>query len=209
MSPWVNSLFVDHALLRVAWLNWGVVESGALYRSNHPLPWQLAEAARRHGIRSVINLRGHREACGSDALGRAEAARLGLHHADQPLESRGAPHKDRVQRLIGLYRSLPRPILIHCKSGADRTGLAAGVWRLIHGGTAAEAMAELSLRFGHVSAARTGILDAFFARYAGAEAEGVPFEDWLARDYDEAELRASFRPQAVASWFTDRVLRRE
>ncbi len=209
MSPWVNSLFVDHALLRLAWRNWGVVESGALYRSNHPLPWQLAEATRRHGLRSVINLRGHRTSCGSDALGRAEAARLGLAHADQPLESRGAPHKDRMLRLIGLYRSLPRPILIHCKSGADRTGLAAGVWRLIHGGTAAEAAAELSLRFGHVSAARTGILDAFFAQYAQAEAKGVPFEDWLQRDYDEAALRASFAPRPLASWFTDRVLRRE
>ena len=209
MSPWVNSLFVDHALLRVAWRNWGVVESGALYRSNHPLPWQLEAAARRHGLRSVINLRGHREACGSDALGRAEAARLGLVHADQPLESRGAPHKDRVQRLIGLYRTLPKPILIHCKSGADRTGLAAGVWRLIHGGTAAAALGELSLRFGHVSAARTGILDAFFVRYAEAEARGVPFERWLAEDYDEAALRASFAPRPVASWITDRVLRRE
>lgn len=209
MSPWVNSLFVDHALLRLAWRNWGVVESGALYRSNHPLPWQLAQAARRFGIRSVINLRGHRESCGSDALGRAAAARLGLHHADQPLESRGAPHKDRLLRLIGLYRSLPRPILIHCKSGADRTGLAAGVWRLIGGGTAAEAAAELTLRHGHVSAARTGILDAFFHAYAAAEAKGVPFEEWLARDYDEAALRASFAPRPVAAWFTDRVLRRE
>ncbi len=209
MSPWVNSLLVDHALLRLAWRNWGVVESGALYRSNHPLPWQLAAAARRHGIRSVINLRGHRQACGSDALGRQEAARLGLAHADQPLESRGAPHKDRMQRLIGLYRTLPRPILIHCKSGADRTGLAAGVWRLIHGGTAAEAASELSLRFGHVSAARTGILDAFFAQYTHAEARGVPFEQWLERDYDEAALRAAFKPRAAASWFTDRVLRRE
>ncbi|MFL1461966.1 fused DSP-PTPase phosphatase/NAD kinase-like protein [Roseococcus sp. DSY-14] len=209
MSPWLNSLLVDHALLRLPWRNWGVVESGALYRSNHPLPWQLEQAARRHGLRSVINLRGHRPDCGSDALGRAAAARLGLAHADQPLESRGAPHKDRLQRLIGLYRSLPRPILIHCKSGADRTGLAAGVWRLIHGGTAAEAARELSWKHGHVAAARTGILDAFFAAYAPAEARGVPFEEWLADEYDEAALRAGFRPQPVAAWLTDHVLRRE
>ncbi len=209
MSPWLNSLLVDHALLRLPWRNWGVVESGALYRSNHPLPWQLAQATRRHGIRSVINLRGHRPECGSDTLGRAEAARLGLHHADQPLESRGAPHKDRLQRLIALYREMPRPILIHCKSGADRTGLAAGVWRLIHGGTAAEAARELSWRHGHVAAARTGILDAFFAEYATAEARGMPFEDWLAREYDEAALRAGFRPKPVAAWLTDHVLRRE
>ena len=87
---WINSLFVDHAFLRISWRNWGVVESGRLYRSNHPLPWQIREAAKRHGIRSMINLRGHRATCGSDALSRAAAAELGLVHADQPFESRGA-----------------------------------------------------------------------------------------------------------------------
>ena len=209
MTPWVNSLFVDHALLRIAWRNWGVVESGRLYRSNHPLPWQLAEAVRRQGIRSVINLRGLRSECGSDTLGRAAAAKLGLAHADQPFESRGAPHRDRLLRLIGLYRTLPQPILIHCKSGADRTGLAAGIWHLLEGRSAAVAAKELDLRYGHVSAARTGILDAFFAAYAEAEARGTPFEEWLARDYDETALRAAFQPRPIASWFNDQVLRRE
>ena len=206
---WINSLFVDHALLRIPWRNWGVVESGRLYRSNHPLPWQLEAAAKRHGIRSVINLRGHRVTCGSDTLGREAAVALGLTHADQPFESRGAPHKDRLMKLIALYRTLPEPILIHCKSGADRTGLAAGIWHLLQGRGAAAAMAELSLRYGHIAAARTGILDAFFAEYATAEARGVAFETWLATEYDEVALRAGFKPQAMASWFTDTVLRRE
>jgi len=209
MTAWINSLFVDHAFLRIPWRNWGVVESGRLYRSNHPLPWQLAEAARRHGIRSVINLRGHRRDCGSDALGRDEAARLGLVQADQPFESRGAPHKDRLLRLIQLYRTLPEPILIHCKSGADRTGLAAGVWHLIHGRDAASAARELTLRHGHVAAARTGILDAFFIAYAEAEARGLDFETWLSTEYEEEKLRAAFQPRPVASWITDKVLRRE
>lgn len=209
MTSWLNSLFVDHAFLRIGWRNWGVVESGRLYRSNHPLPWQLAEAVRRHGIRSVINLRGHRMECGSDALGRAEAARLGLAHADQPLESRGAPHKDRLQRLIHLYRTMPEPILIHCKSGADRTGVAAGVWHLIHGRDSATAARELSWSYGHVAAARTGILDTFFVAYAEAEARGLGFEEWLATEYDEVALRAEFKPRPVASWITDKVLRRE
>lgn len=206
---WLNSLFVDHAFLRISWRNWGVVETGRLYRSNHPLPWQIREAAKRHGIRSVINLRGHRAACGSDALGRAAAAAAGLVHADQPFESRGAPHKDRLLKLIGLYRSLPEPILIHCKSGADRTGLAAGVWHLLQGRGSAAAMAELTLRHGHIAAARTGILDAFFAQFAEAEARGADFEAWLAEDYDEAALKAAFKPRPVAAWFTDAILRRE
>ncbi|WP_198371693.1 tyrosine-protein phosphatase [Roseomonas rosulenta] len=210
-SAWLNSLFVDHALLRLGWRNWGVVESGRLYRSNHPTPWQLDQAVRRHGIRTVINLRGHREACGSDALGRQAAAALGLEHIDAPLESRGAPHKDRVLRLAGIFARMTEPGLIHCKSGADRTGLAAGIWLLARGGTVEQALDQLSLRFGHVAAARTGILDAFFRSYAAfVKTHGAkPFLDWVREDYSEDALRASFRSTPWADRLVDGVLRRE
>ncbi len=210
-AAWLNSLFVDHALLRLGWRNWGVVQSGRLYRSNHPTPWQMEQAVRRHGIRTVINLRGHREACGSDALGRQAAAALGLQHIDAPLESRGAPHKDRILRLADIFARMQEPALIHCKSGADRTGLAAGIWLLAQGGEVEAALGQLSLRFGHVAAARTGILDAFFRRYAAfVKAEGAkPFLDWVREDYDEDVLRAEFTSTPWADRLVDGVLRRE
>lgn len=207
MRRWLNALFVDHALFRLVWRNWGVVEAGRLYRSNHPLPWQIRAAVRRHGIRTIINLRGHRQDCGADALSRAEAARLGVTLIDAPFESRGAPHRDRIERLVALLPSLREPILIHCKSGADRTGLIAAVWLLLQGRPPAEAMRQLSLRYGHFAAARTGILDAFVALYAKAWPK--PFLQWLREDYDEAALRRDFRSRKWADAITDGLLRRE
>src|SRR5690349_21376093 len=91
-KAWSDSLFVDHAIFRVVWTNWAAVIPGRMYRSNHPTPARLARAIRKHGIRTIVNLRGHRQ-CGSDALSREAAARLGLTHIDAPFESRGAPHK--------------------------------------------------------------------------------------------------------------------
>jgi protein tyrosine phosphatase (PTP) superfamily phosphohydrolase (DUF442 family) len=210
-AAWFNSLFVDHAALRIPWRNWGVVEPGRLYRSNHPLPWQLDAAQRRFGLRSVINLRGHRESCGSDALGRARAGELGLVHADAPFESRGAPHKDRILRLVDLLAEMPEPLLIHCKSGADRTGLIAGIWLLLQGRPVEAALDQLHWRFGHVSASRTGILDAFFRDYAAFQTQNgpKPFLDWLRQDYDEAALRATFQSRPWADRLVDKVLRRE
>ena len=207
MRRWLNALFVDHALFRLVWRNWGVVEAGRLYRSNHPLPWQIRAAVRRHGIRTIINLRGHRQDCGADALSRAEAARLGVTLIDAPFESRGAPHRDRIERLVALLPNLREPILIHCKSGADRTGLIAAVWLLLQGRPPAEAMRQLSLRYGHFAAARTGILDAFVALYAKAWPK--PFLQWLREDYDEAALRRDFRSRKWADAITDGLLRRE
>lgn len=208
LTAWLDALFVDHAALRLGWRNWHVVAPGRLYRSNHPMPWQIAQAVRRFGLRTVINLRGQR-ACGADALSRGAAARLGLVHLDHPLESRGAPHRDRILRLAETFRTMQEPALLHCKSGADRAGLASGVFLLLNGGTSAEALTELTWRQGHVSRSRTGILDAFFLRYR-AEAEGrLPFLDWVRDEYDEDRLRADFRAGGLASFLVDRVLRRE
>lgn len=206
-AAWRDSLLVDHAVFRLVWTNFAEVHPG-LYRSNHPTPGQLAAAKRRWGLHTLINLRGRRF-CGSDALSRDAAERLGLRHIDMAFESRGAPHRDRILRFHGIWQSLDGPALMHCKSGADRAGLASGLAILFRGGTAADALRQLSWRFGHWRAARTGILDAFFHLYA-REAEGrVPFLQWVRDEYDEDALRRDFKAHGLASFVTDRVLRRE
>jgi protein tyrosine/serine phosphatase len=208
ISAWRDSLFVDHAVFRTVWTNFAEVLPGRLYRSNHPTPGNLAAAARRLRLRTLINLRGQRF-CGSDALSRDTAAKLGLHHVDMAFESRGAPHRDRILRYAEILKDLQTPALMHCKSGADRAGLAAGLAIVIEGGTTEEALKQLSWRFGHWKRARTGILDAFFLRYA-AEAEGrIPFLTWVEHEYDEVELKRDFVAGGIASFITDRILRRE
>ena len=205
---WRESLLIDHAVFRLFWSNLAEVVPGKLYRSNHPTPARLAEAARRLQLRTLVNLRGHRQ-CGSDALSRDAARRLGLQHIDMAFESRGAPHRDRILRFHGLYGSLATPALMHCKSGADRAGLASGLAIIFEGGSAAQALAQLSWRFGHWKASRTGILDAFFIRYATTAEGRLPFLDWVRDEYDEDRLRADFHANGLASFINDRVLLRE
>jgi protein tyrosine/serine phosphatase len=202
---WLDALVIDHAVFRLAWSNCAAVAPGRLYRCNHPTPQRLAALTRRYGLKTLINLRGETHN-GSDALSRDAAARLGLDFIDMALESRGAPQRDRILRLHGIFRDMRAPALMHCKSGADRAGLAAGLFVLFQGGTAREALQQLSLRFGHIRQARTGILDAFFHHYA-REAEGKkPFLDWVREDYDEAALRRDFHANGLASFINDWVL---
>ena len=205
---WADSVIADHAVFRVLWTNMAEVIPGRLWRSNHPTPGHLRAAAQRLGLRTVINLRGPRP-CGSDALSRDTAQRLGLQHLDMAFESRGAPHRDRVLRFAEIYRGLDAPALMHCKSGADRAGLASGLAILFEGGRAADALGQLSWRFGHVSRSRTGVLDAFFVQYA-ARAEGrLSFLDWVRDEYDEVALKRDFVAGGLASFVNDRVLKRE
>lgn len=205
---WVDSLFIDHAIFRLAWSNLAPVVPGKVYRCNHPTPFRLRRMARRLGIRTVINLRGRTQS-GSDALSREAARQLGLAFHDMAFESRGAPHRDRILRLHSIYTAMQTPAILHCKSGADRAGLAAGLIVMFEGGSAADALRQLSLRFGHVRQAKTGILDAFFLRYQ-RDCEGrKPFLDWVRDEYDEAALRRDFHANGLASFINDWVLAHE
>eukprot|EP01037_Dinobryon_pediforme_P004358 gene4358-4406_t len=204
-AAWIDSLFVDHAVFRTLWDNLAEVVPGKLYRTNHPTPGRLARLTRRLGLVTLINLRGHRR-CGSDALSRDAAGRLGLVHIDMAFESRGAPHRDRILRFAEIYKNLQTPALMHCKSGADRAGLASGLAVIFEGGTAAEARKQLHIRFGHFSRSATGILDAFFIHYEKVAEGRMPFLEWVATEYDEVALRANFRAHGLSSFINDRVL---
>ena len=205
---WSDSLFVDHAVFRLAWTNFHEVVPGKVYRCNHPTPARLRRAARLLGLRTLVNLRGHRR-CGSDALSREAAGRLGLAHVDMAFESRGAPHRVRILRFAGLYQSLTFPMLMHCKSGADRAGLASGLVVLFEGGTAQQALAQLSWRSGHFRRSRTGILDAFFLR-SQADADGrLPLLTRVSTAYDEPGFKHAFTARALSSFLSEQVLGRE
>lgn len=214
-NAWIDALFIDHAILRLGWTNFAAVKPGALYRSNHPVPFRLAQFTREAGLRTLINLRGQ---CrnGSDALSRDAANRLHLDFHDMALDSRGAPQRDRILRLAEIYRTMQRPALIHCKSGADRAGIAAALFILTEGGTVAAARTQLTWRFGHIRHSNTGILDAFLDLYE-REGEGrKPFLAWVAEDYDQTALRTAYDasstagiPRRIARFLNDRLLVRE
>jgi protein tyrosine/serine phosphatase len=207
-AAWIDSLVFDHSVLRLGWGNVAEVIPGKLYRSNHPTPMRLVRLVRRLGLRTLINVRGKR-ACGSDALSRDAAARLGLAHIDMAFESRGAPHRERILRFAEIYRTMVPPALLHCKSGADRAGLASALAIIFEGGSAADALGQLSLKYGHFSRSKTGVLDAFFHLYA-REAEGrLAFLDWVRTEYDEVALRTGFRAHGLSSFINDRILVRE
>jgi hypothetical protein len=80
---------------------------------------------------------------------------------------------------------------------------------MFEGGTAADALKQLSWRYGHFSRSNTGILDAFFRLYQQTAEGRVPFLEWVATEYDEAALRASFRSHGLSNFLNDYLLARE
>lgn len=126
------------------------VISGELYRSAQPGEGDLGAIVRRYGIASVLNLRGAAPGQAWYETERAEAERLGLVHADFAMSASRAIGQEEAERLIDLMRDMPKPLLVHCRHGADRTGLAVALYlAAIAGAGERAAEAALSIRYGH------------------------------------------------------------
>ena len=53
---------------------------------------------------------------------------MGVEHYDIRMSAKRLPHRKDLLKLIELYETAPRPILIHCQGGADRTGEASAMY---------------------------------------------------------------------------------
>ena len=208
VAAWLSMLVVDHGIVRVVYANRARV-APEFWRSAQPTPRQVAWFAGRGG-RTIVNLRGGREH-GSWPLEREACQRHGIALVDFVVRSREAPERDAVAGAARFLDGLSYPILVHCKSGADRAGLFSALYLILReGATAAQARRQLSPRFGHFRFAKTGILDAFLDAYEReGEAAGLGFQRWAEEVYDPARVTASFRAGFWSSLAADRLLRRE
>ncbi|TPI18377.1 tyrosine-protein phosphatase [Mesorhizobium sp. B4-1-1] len=136
----------DHPSERYA-----IVE-GQAYRSAQPTADEIAVYHHDQHIAAIINLRG--AAPGQkwyDAELRA-AKELGIRHIDFAMSARTTLTRQQSFALIALMKSAPKPLLIHCQAGSDRSGLAAALYMaaIAHTGEK-KSEAQLSIRFGHVA----------------------------------------------------------
>ncbi len=132
--------------------NFHTVIAGELYRSAQPSAKDIALYKEKYGIRSIVNLRG--ESTGADWYDAevAQSERLGIQHVDFAMASSDHISLDKANRLVAILRDAPKPLLIHCHSGADRTGLASVIY-LQQIAKVEEETAELQLTplYGHLA----------------------------------------------------------
>ena len=204
---WIELIVKDHGFLRIAWHNQHQIADG-VWRSNQPGPGRIAKLADQ-GIKTIINLRGPRDDGGWQLEAEA-CSKAGIALFDFTTRSRAAPSKTMLFDAKSLFAKIHKPVLMHCKSGADRAGLMSALYLLIvENQPASIAIGQLALKYGHVKAAKTGLLDAFFAAYLPYEKDGMAFYDWVDQIYDPTELTAQFQAQDWAVRLTDTILRRE
>ena len=184
-------LFVDHGIVRLAYLNLHQVGDG-VWRAGQPTPGQLRAFARRGG-RSVVSLRAGR-GFGSLPLELEACRDAGLTFHNLIIRSRTLPSRDELRAVARFFESMQRPVMLHCKSGADRSGFASALYLMLaENRPVAEARKQLAFRYGHNRHSKTGVLDAFFDAYERDTAtRPMPLLEWVETLYDPESITAGF-----------------
>ena len=123
---------------------------------------------KEHGIKSILNLLGNRpdKAWYVDEIAVSKA--LGVEHHDYGISASEVVSASKLDEILKILRDAPKPILVHCNNGADRSGLVAAVYLAeIKGVVLDEAGGQLSLYYGHFPwlLSTTGAMDESFQIY--------------------------------------------
>ena len=148
--------------------NFHPIVAGIAYRSGQMGGDKLERTVERYGIKSIINLRGENAAAEWYREETEVAKRSHVIHYDMRLSSGQELSPSQMDELVALMKSAPKPVLIHCDGGADRSALASALYRFaIEGEAPEEAEQELSVWYGHAPLFRPRVraMDRSFQSY--------------------------------------------
>lgn len=166
--------------------NFHEVDPGKFYRSAQLAKDEFDEIVKRYGIRTVINLRGSQPGEWWFDDEKTELERLNVRMLNLGFSTEQLQTKEDWQQYIEVLKTAERPILVHCRSGADRTGEATAVYSIDYmGASRQQALEHVSVKYLHVTLFHPA-KRLFVENYEGA--------DWLREKFDPCEPK--FRPYA-------------
>ncbi len=180
--------------------NFGVVDPGLVFRSAQP-DLELSEVARQRGLASILNLRGGSPEDSWYANEVRIAREEGVAFYDFPMNARKRPTRAEMLVLLDFFERCQYPLLIHCKSGSDRTGLACAVYLMAKKGIGPdEAEGAFSLAYRHIAILGPEHLHEPIQEYSAwltaRRLSHTPerFRAWIERDYKSEPSNPSPAP---------------
>ncbi|PLA75192.1 protein-tyrosine-phosphatase [Hydrogenovibrio sp. SC-1] len=202
--------FIDHEILRKLYRNFHRLSADA-YRSNHPSAGFLKKVQKKYGVKTIVSMR-RADTKGPYLFEKAACDKLGLILVNHVMSSRRLPEVEEIIKAKEILETAEYPILIHCKSGADRAGLMSVFYKhFILKQPIQKAVSELSMKYGHFRWANTGKLDYFFDAFMAYEKQhpGTTFMEWVTQHYDKPALNQKFVSAGWANIVVDKLLKRE
>ncbi|MGH9840239.1 MAG: fused DSP-PTPase phosphatase/NAD kinase-like protein [Blastocatellia bacterium] len=98
-----------------------------LYRGGQPKTGGL-ELLATMGVKTILNLRGAGEGTNGEE---AKARALGMQFVSLPMPNVGRPTDEQIARALEILDDPANtPVFVHCKRGADRTGVLIAAYRI-------------------------------------------------------------------------------
>ena len=171
--------------------NFHWVIPGDAARSAQAYAGFLGSFLNAHGIRTMMNLRG---ANPGRLWWRREISictREGVVHRDAKLNSRQLPTSAMLIELLDAFDSAPRPLLLKCSGGQDRTSFAAALYLVHRQGWQVFEDAEKQFAlwpYLHRPRQDQRWLKLFLA-FGRDQAAATPLRHWIERSYSQNEFR--------------------
>jgi protein tyrosine/serine phosphatase len=120
------------------------------YRSGILRSYNLPYYLKKYQIKTILNLQGE-----SDKAWYANEIKLSktyhIKHIDYRISNKHYYDYNQTAHIVKLLRESPKPILIHCVGGADRTSMVAALYLYaVKGKSFLEAKKQLSWYYGHL-----------------------------------------------------------
>jgi protein tyrosine phosphatase (PTP) superfamily phosphohydrolase (DUF442 family) len=112
-------------------VNFREVVPNKVYRSGQPSPNRLRKWVTKYGIKTVINLRGSSEK--EIEQEQLTADELGVKFVSIYLSGKRLATTSELADLIDALENAETPVLLHCRSGIDRSGMAGALAAMVIG----------------------------------------------------------------------------
>ncbi len=205
----IYAMIVEHNFTNVFRRNFHRIDEYA-FRSSQPTTYQLRRIIKKHGIKTVLNLRGYEKNSPLRALEEKVCKDMGVKLVYINTYSRKIPDEKMLREFKEIYATIEYPVLIHCKAGADRAGIGSMLYLYYQKGVPLEHTNQLKFwPYGHIKHARTGLIDLFVELYANRAPDAPDDLADFAASLDREKLEREYKPIPFFEKLVDKVLRRE
>ncbi|MFL6690534.1 MAG: hypothetical protein ACJ8IR_10175 [Alphaproteobacteria bacterium] len=168
------------------------ITPGEIARSSQAYIGFLKQLLRERGIKGVVNLRGAKPGWRWWNYETRVCAELGVPHRDVRFNSRRLPSRAILLDMLDAFDEAPRPFLVKCSGGQDRTSFASALY-LLHarGWSAHEGAAAQFARWPylHFPKRQQRWLSAFLS-FAEERSGGRSLRDWISEGYTPEDFKA-------------------
>ena len=201
---YLKALFIEHSILNIFWKNFHKVDEG-VYRSAQMNPYTLKKIIKKYNLKTIITFRQDINRSPLSILEKEICDEMDVKFIRIGLTSRRLPKKEKLIELKTAFENSQKPLLMHCKAGADRTSIASFLY-LYWNGKIEEAKKQFSFfKFGHIKNSKAGIIDYCAEKFLESRKKDVI--KWC--EENRETLQKEFKPKGIWSFVNDKILGRE